>query len=371
MPLFDQRSFMRTLTAWYNKPADRDRSTWASILMVSVLGLRSELDVQSNYQGGLLTLSRDKTRLADHCLRNAQSAMPEVVTRANDLTGIRVLLALTAVYLATCDLAPASVLVGSAIRLAHRLHLHAKESEQYFNAQENSERARVFWIAYIYDKVAPPNMPILQDLTRQAISLRGKMPSTQLDADIDIPIPPANPADGAGLIHTLDGRATLNIFRLRVNLAHIEGRVHDLLYSNRASKIPSPERRQRVDALQAMLDRWYGGIPYIFRLGNVSPLLVSPSDLAEVTLLYHAYLLCLVSIHGIYSFQADWMGRIGSLARAAVEDYARSMHGVSGTSCTGLEEAPPGMDGWQRCLEVSRGCMRLFHEMRLTERLLW
>jgi hypothetical protein len=31
----------------------------------------------------------------------------------------------------------------------------------------------------------------------------------------------------------------------------------------------------------------------------------------------------------------------------------------------------PGMDGWQRCLEVSRGCMRLFHETRLTERLLW
>lgn len=368
---------MRTLTAWYNKPADRDRSTWASILVVSVLGLRSDLDVQPNYQGSFLTLSQDKTRLANYCLRNAQSAMPEVVTRADDLTGIRVLLALTAVYLATCDLAPASVLVGSAIRLAHRLHLHAKESEQFFNAQENSERARVFWIAYIYDKVAIPLTHLVKNqemlTSPQAISLRGRMPSTQLDADIDIPIPPATPADGAGLIHTLDGRAALNVFRLRVNLAHIEGKVHDLLYSNRASKIPSPERQQRVAALQAMLDRWYGGIPYIFRLGNISPLLVSPSDLVEVTLLYHAYLLCLVSIHGIYSFQADWMGRVGSLARAAVEDYARSMHGIGGhgVSCTGHEEAPPGLSGWQRCLEVSRGCMRLFHETRLTERLLW
>lgn len=197
------------------------------------------------------------------------------------------------------------------------------------------------------------------------------MPSAQLDADIDIPIPPMHPPDGLGVIHTLDGSESLNIFRLRVNLAHIEGKVHDLLYSNRASKIPVPERQRRVDALQALLDRWYGGIPLAFNLTGLSARVVAPTDLVELNLLYHAFLLCVVSIHGVYSFQAEWMGHLGSQGRAAVEDYARNMQNIGDATCTRMNGAAPGDKGWRKCIEVSRGCMRVFHETRLTERILW
>lgn len=147
---------MRTLTSWYNKPTDRSRPAWSLILTVATLGLRSELDLPAHHhrhQVGLFSLSQDKTRLADYCMRNAQSAMAELVSRGEDLTGIRVLLALATVFLDSLDLSPAVVLIGSAVRLAHRLRLHSKGSEQYFNEQENLERSRVFWIAYIYDKV--------------------------------------------------------------------------------------------------------------------------------------------------------------------------------------------------------------------------
>lgn len=199
----------------------------------------------------------------------------------------------------------------------------------------------------------------------------------QLDADIDIPMPPPNPADGAGLIHTHDGRSSLNIFRLRINLAHIQGKVHDLLYSNRASKIPSPERQRRIDALQSMLDRWYGDIPPAFRVehvaasvGGVDGAGLRSPDLVEMTVLYHTFLLCVVSIHGVYSYQAEWMQKAGSLSRAAMEDYARSMLGKGVSSCS-IAEDGPGEAGWRRCVELSRGCMKLFHDTMLTERLLW
>lgn len=175
LPLFHQPTFMRRLTRWYTRATDRHTPSWAAILMVAALGLRSDIPLpndaypnhhldyhQHNHDSpdqGLRSSAKDRIQWADYCLRNAQSALPELATRIDDLLGVQVLLALVMVFCCSSDLASAGVLMGSAVRLAHRLHLHSKDSEQYFNAQEIQERSRVFWLVYIFDKVSCNTVP--------------------------------------------------------------------------------------------------------------------------------------------------------------------------------------------------------------------
>lgn len=169
----------------------------------------------------------------------------------------------------------------------------------------------------------------------QDICLRSKTPSFQQDADIDLDLPEMDPKDGAGLIYTIDGAARMNYFRMKVELAHIDGKVYDLLYSTRANKASQQERTQRVRHLEALLEQWRRKIP--------------------------ASLQTLVMVHGIYSLDPDWMQRISSYSRVVMIDCD-----VDGTgSCS--SPRPPLPQGWTRSVETSRACMRLFSSMPQTE----
>ncbi|RDW72837.1 hypothetical protein BP6252_06744 [Coleophoma cylindrospora] len=248
--LFDEAQFMPLLARWYAKNPKRDRATWAAILVVIALGSRS-------LTPGTVA-SRDleeRAELESYCMRNAQSVMSEFATRDEDLLGMQVLLGLAILFYDCSDTMPASILSGTAMKLAHRLQLHSRSSAQLFTAEEVQQRSRVFWNAYILDK---------------DLSLRAKAPSVQCDADIDIPLPPIVLSDGAGIITSKDGHSHLNLFRLRVDLAHIEGKIYDLLYSSRSIKAPKPERQRRVTSLQAMLDHWYARIPPAFKIEMAS-----------------------------------------------------------------------------------------------------
>lgn len=139
---------MRLLTGWYNHSIKRDRATWAAILMVCAIGLRSPVP------GDVVNAeSAEKAEWANYCMRNAQSVMSELVTRDEDLLGMQVLIALVLQFHNSSDARPASVLIGTAVRLGHRLRLHSGDSAQYFAPGDVLQRNKVFWIAYMLDKV--------------------------------------------------------------------------------------------------------------------------------------------------------------------------------------------------------------------------
>lgn len=145
IPLFSEAHFMPLIARWYGKSPKRDRATWAAILVVIALGSRS-----------LIPGSSDPEELVErenYCMRNAQSVMSELVTRDEDLLGIQVLLALVMLFYNCSDLRPASILSSTAMRLVHRLQLQSSSSAQHFTAEEVQQRSRVFWNAYILDKV--------------------------------------------------------------------------------------------------------------------------------------------------------------------------------------------------------------------------
>ncbi|KAM0231905.1 hypothetical protein ACHAPO_008203 [Fusarium lateritium] len=339
IPLFQQPEFMKLLRSWYNQPNTRDRARWAVIQCVMAIGYRTP-------QLSLTNSQAVHVERADQCLRNVQSVVSELVTRENDLLGVQALLGIVMLFQNSRDPKPAGVIIGTALRLAHRLRLHSHEAAMNFPAAEAEHRSRVFWIAYVLDK---------------DIGLRGNTPSYQNDEDIDIPLPTIAPADSAGLIWTQNGQVHFNYHRRRVELAYIEGKVYDLLHSNRASRITPQERQRRVAHLQSMLDQWYERIPQAFHIEHVAAT-VGPSQLVQMTKMHHAFLLTEVMIHGIYSYNKDWQKRISSFGRDTISE---------GDQNGANKEQAPLPEGWNQCVDVSRGCMKLFQEATPTECLVW
>ncbi|KAH8684112.1 fungal-specific transcription factor domain-containing protein [Ilyonectria robusta] len=349
IPLFHQNTFMKMLHSWYNDPTPRDRGAWAAVQIVMALGYRMPRLTATD----TVSVQIDK---ADRCLKSAQAVISELVTRDEDLLGVQILLGIVMLFQNSRDPKPASVIIGTAVRLAHKLGLHSAEASKLFSVEEAEQRSRVLWIAYSLDK---------------DISLRAYTPSIMSDDDIDVPLPVMAPADSSGFIWTQNGQAHFNYHRRRVELAHIEGKVYDLLYSNRAAKVKGALRHQRVARLQAMLDQWYERVPSVFHIENVAAN-VGPGQLVQLTKMHHAYLMAEVMTHGIYSHNADWVKRISSFSRSAIYNMQSIPNKFRNLNCmSNKEQAAPLPEGWSKCVEVSRGCMDLFQGATPTECLIW
>ncbi|KAK1507232.1 fungal specific transcription factor [Colletotrichum abscissum] len=341
MPLFDQPTFMRMLSDWYSPSSNHSSAAWAAINIALALGYRCTLK-----QSGNLDALVDDQKVLHH-MRNVQSVVSDLVTREEDLLGIQVLVGMVVLFQGTKDPKPASVLIGTAIRLAHRLHLHDKESLQYFSPAVARQRSRVFWLAYCMDK---------------DISLRSKTPSFQLDADIDLPLPELDPDDGAGVVAASNG-SKFNFFRARVELSHIAGKVYDLLYSTRSRKVAKSEAQLRVTRLEEMLETWRRNVPAEFQLTSLLEY-AEPLPTVHLSLLYHNYFVITVMVHGIYSHDADWVQRISSYGRATIQD-------LDGIGQGNSRQNSPLPTGWAKCVELSRDCMNLFVESPKTDCSIW
>lgn len=144
--IFDQATFMRMLHSWYSQRGSHDRATWAAIQIVMALGYRTP-------KLGTAETAQLQTQKANLCLKNAQSVVSELVTREEDLLGIQILLGIVILFQNSRDPKPASVIIGTAVRLAHRLQLHVNQSYQHLTVEEAEQRSRVLWITYSLDKV--------------------------------------------------------------------------------------------------------------------------------------------------------------------------------------------------------------------------
>lgn len=206
---------------------------------LSISYLRSQLVYPPRHPHDLDLGTGDK-RVAKY-INNVQSCLVELVSGDVELLKLQVVLGLVIVLNGLKDSRPAVVLVATADRLAHRLRLHSRDRQGQFSPDEALQRNRVFWICYLFDS---------------DICIRHHTPAVQDESDIDVDFPPEDPSNGAGNIYTSDGRVRVSFFRLRLQLAHIQGRLYTMLFSNRATKAPPHERRARVAVLHDQLERW-------------------------------------------------------------------------------------------------------------------
>lgn len=140
-PLFDRPAFMHMVVDWYSSPSGRTLIPWAAINIVAAISYRVLDD-----------LPIDDPRLA-RCIASCQAATTELMAWGQDLLGLQVLLGMVILFQGTTNPQLALVLVGSAMKLAQSLELPSKSADPTFPPATSLQRRRIFWIAYILDRV--------------------------------------------------------------------------------------------------------------------------------------------------------------------------------------------------------------------------
>ncbi|KAH9900299.1 hypothetical protein F4778DRAFT_169226 [Xylariomycetidae sp. FL2044] len=343
VPLFHQRSFMNMLNDFYSRPSDNPRPVWAAINAVLALGYR----IRSHGVDDVLHAFKDAQM--KKCVDNAQSALDDLVTREEDTLGIQVLLALVILFQMKSDQKPASVLIGTAVRLVHRLQLQSQSAVSQFPPDEARQRANIFWICYFLDK---------------DISLRNKIPSMQRDDDIDLELPGTAPDDRSYYIETADGSCRLNYFRSRVQLANIQGKVYDYVYSNRSRKLSKEARQRRVWYLDSLLAEWRQTIPSPLQMEKMAESMDFYTR-AHMTIMQQTYVVCLHMIHGVYSLESPWIQVLGEYGKTL-------MQGLDGGNKPCMDgQNPPLPYGWVKCVASSRSCLEMVIKERYSNCNVW
>ncbi|KAJ0413986.1 fungal-specific transcription factor domain-containing protein [Aspergillus carlsbadensis] len=331
IPLFHPGRLLYSLRSCYTPlPGQRNcsTSTWAAINVV--LALAHSAHVPSDQAA---TPSRNA---AAHYLNKAQSVLTEVIMGEADIINVQVLLGLAMLFQGTRDWKPAATLIAIALRLAHELELHARRTSHSnsLSVSETLERERVFWIAYIIDR---------------DISMRTGQPPIQLESDMDIELPSLEPEDGAGLVFAAadDSSSSFNFFRARVQLASIQGRVYESMYSVRAQSLTVPHRNANLAALRNMLDDWVLQIPVQFRPDAVLRT-CDPDLLRSFGILYSTHLSCRALVCRAHAMETPWL---------------QSLQDFGGKSLQQRRVIEPALllpQGWHALVDESREYMSLF-----------
>lgn len=141
LPLFDQLAFMRMVLEWHSSPANQSIIPWAAINVVLAISYRV-LDNTSMHDVKFI-----------RCLSNVRSATADLMAWNKDLLGVQTLLAMVILFQSTPDPQFPIVLSGSAMRLIQSMGLPSQRNLTGVPSSEALHRHRLFWIAYIFDRV--------------------------------------------------------------------------------------------------------------------------------------------------------------------------------------------------------------------------
>ncbi|KAF4980496.1 hypothetical protein FZEAL_3507 [Fusarium zealandicum] len=340
IPLFDEAAFMRMLLDCYSHSNNRTLVSWAAINVVLALSYRI-----------LEGRSMDDPALAQ-ALRNVHSVMAQLMTHNTDLTGLQVLLGTVILYQGSADFQLAIVLIGSVMRLAQSMRLQSKQALAGLSKADALARCHVFWIAYMFER---------------ELSLRARAPYHQPDGETDLDLPAANPEDDLGVIRSTADTAQLCYLRARAQLACIQGRVHDVLYSQRTKTLTQEQKSTAVSRIEMELEEWRREIPAELQDTDKMRQRLSPVAVQLMMTMLYRHFECLVQIRSIFSFDDAWIDRVNRyLSPAVIEINDDEQDGeVRRSSLTPLPR------GWSECVERSRLCVELLTMKQQTEHTLW
>lgn len=324
LPLFHARTLLRSVHDWYLYPSQRDCSTWAAINVVLALAYR-----RSN------TADISSSRKTAEYLNRAQSVLTEVTMSGASLISVQVLAGLVLLYQGSLDLGPSTILVATALRLAHSLRLQSRTGSKCLDGAAARQRNRVFWMIYVLDR---------------DISMRIQQPPLQRNSDIDLELPPEEPDDDdAGFILGMDGQSKFNFFRARVQLARIQGSLYDCLYSVRAHGASPEIRAHNMARVRHMLEDWASHVPQSFSIRVV--LKLCPPEMSRYfAILYGTRLSCLSLVSLAHSWDARWMEKL--------RDYGSRAR--TGDTAMPLPLLAPLPEGWDVLVKESRDFLGFF-----------
>ncbi|KAL6901051.1 fungal-specific transcription factor domain-containing protein [Trichoderma evansii] len=338
MPLFDKATFMRMTIEWYSAHPRQSLVPWAAINIVLAITYRVIDD-----------LSINNPNLA-RCIRNVQSVTTELMAWSGDLLGLQVLLGMVILFQGTTNPQLAIVLIGSAIRLAQSMGLPSAKMAD--DTATSAQRRRVFWIAYILDK---------------DLSLRAKAPYTQFDAETDVGLPEQDEEDNLGVLKSHTGDIRFNYLRARAELAVIQGRVHNILYSRTAQRLTLEQRSEMLLRIEYLLSNWRNAIPQELKSSDSLLQRFSYLPIHLVMNMYNRHLECLYRIYGIFAFDEAWINRVRCYLSPSVIQSGDD--GIDGEINHGEISQLPSK--WNDCVHHSRLGLELSVFSRETEYSVW
>ncbi|MCJ1314486.1 hypothetical protein MMC25_008168 [Agyrium rufum] len=316
VPLFDPTTLTQLMSKNYTRDLQDDSPWWAAMNIVFALAYRMRA----------MSMPDDpkQDQLAWGHLQNALGVASELSLTRTSLLGLQALLGMAVVLQGTPNPYPASMLVAAAVRLCHNLGMHKREGYASADPSDVTQRIRVFWIAYVLDK---------------DFSLRLDQPPLLTDDEVVVDLPSNQLSDDLGLLYAYGGTCVIDIFRLRCQLAIIQGKIYSKLYSARALKLPWQERTNAVTALSRLLESWKCSIPTELRPDRLTSNLKG-SDLVHIMILFLTYFNCLCLVHRCIFNSTGWM------------EHVRKANGGSLEPCMGKESQ-------EFCFSAARASIRL------------
>ncbi|KAM7195961.1 hypothetical protein V8F33_006412 [Rhypophila sp. PSN 637] len=290
LPLFHQPTFMHLVERQYSSDPYQGSGWWGSLNVALAISYR--LRVMSN----LVPAEEDEKAWA--YLKNAMSVFSELTMRNTDLLSVQALLGMALFLQGTPNPQPSSLLISTAIRLSHSIGLHKRGTGFNLNPIEIEQRKRVFWIAYMLDK---------------DLCLRSGRPPAQDDDDMNVDLPDVDPVDNIGNIPLADGKGKMNLFRVMCELAIVEGKVYNRLYSTKAAKQSDGELLNTIGELDQELEEWKDRIPIDFRPEHEIKASHTPLIL-HIVMLHFNYYNCLTTIHRMSIHHGYWTSRLSNYA---------------------------------------------------------
>ncbi|KAG9506305.1 hypothetical protein J7337_003288 [Fusarium musae] len=208
-----------------------------AIFVMLALSLRN--DPKNHYEGDEELFIRRISRYVDN----------EHTFRFLEEVGLQVLLGVALYFMTTPDLVRAGSVHARAVKLIYRLGLN-KWSGDFAQLYT----VRLVWIAYIIDRD-------LSLLTGEPYLMQGY--------DIASSVTELSYKEG-GTLHSEDKSKHFEILRFRTELATIQGKIFDLVYSVRASELSSDQRETVADRLDEMLEEWVQSFPEAYRGDTLS-----------------------------------------------------------------------------------------------------
>ncbi|CAI0648238.1 unnamed protein product [Colletotrichum noveboracense] len=306
------------------------------------------------------------------CLDNAQSILNDTVSGDMTLQSVQIFLGLGTLFMEARpgDVRAPIIFVSTAMRLTQAMGMHRKDSYKNTQSVEDMQRRRVFWIAYILDR---------------DVAARTRQGPMQHDADMDLDLPliedevamavTGNVAD-AGADNDYDdaddgacarGMTKLNLFRARVQLARIQGRVYNCVFSVRARHMDPGEKARLAQGIRLSIQQWKARLPTALGVDFLS----SQNDnhgstdaaiLPAVMCYMHSLTtMCLGQLCCVNSMDFHWIEEVLSYARGLGDCNATS----SFTSPSSVITPPsPSAEGWNVLVSQCHEFMRAFLSIR-------
>ena len=149
-----------------------------------------------------------------------------------------------------------------------------------------------------------------------------------------------------------------NYHRARVQLAHIQGQVYEAFGTSGSSDMPPVARTAAAERLNTMLDNWQRSIPPQFRVEVIVESMAC-GHLLHMASLHLMHLECWLIVHGIYPADSDCIVRIQTYSRARLNVQAAST------------PQPSQSETWNKCVELSRVCLKLAVIADVSEFSMW